>query len=312
VLGAAGSALRKSVENRRRYLLQLKGAKLLQIALSVGIEYNPATHSLPSTESESALPVASPPKPAAMAHLLSSLSPSRSVRGPSSVLEVDLRFTEQWRNNGNLFLRARDCDLTELIGGDPDEPIMKTMSAFIHSLSDPSDYGHLSAIIPDDGTGIQFTRPVLSGSLNKASVIDEIYAGMRVPAELKAAHKLAVNRAAKESSRDGSNGGRIPTFTTFYRFPEDFRGSNQFFADSNAAKGELRSIPIHKDINGKFGFRKGKMNVQEEIEVAPIFAVAFLFVEKDFTEMGEEPSTAAPRDLMKDLESKFKSKNKIR
>jgi hypothetical protein len=186
---------------------------------------------------------------------------------------------------------------------------MKTTCAFIHALSDPSDYGHLSAIIPDDGSGIQFTRPILSGSLNKSSVIDEIYKGLRVPSEMKASHKLAVNRATKESSREGA-GGRVPTYTTFYRFPEDFRGSNQYFSDTNAAKGELRSVPIHKDIRGRFGSRKGEMNVQEPIEVAPLFAVAFLFVEKDFTEEGEEPTTA-PRDLMKDLERTFKDKNKI-
>jgi hypothetical protein len=227
----------------------------------------------------------------------------------AAVLDVEVSFTEQWRNNGNLFLRARDCDLTSLIGGDPDEPIMKTTCAFVHALSDPSDYGHLSALIPDDGTGIQFTRPILSGSLSKASVIDEIYKGMRVPSEIKAAHKLAVNRAGKESSREGIH-GRIPIYTTFYRFPEDFRGSNQYFADGNAAKGELRSIPIHKDIFGKFGVRKGEMNDNEDIEIAPIFAVAFLFVEKDFADEGEEPSSA-PRDLMKDLESTFKNKNKI-
>jgi hypothetical protein len=220
----------------------------------------------------------------------------------SAVREIEVSFTDQWLNNGNLFLRARDCDLTELIGGDPDEPTMKTTCAFIHPLSDPNDYGHLSAVIPDDGGGILFTRPIFSTSLNKASVIDEIYSGIRVPGEMKAAHKLAVNQAIKESSRGGT-AGRVPTFTTFYRFPDDFRGSNQFFTESGAAKGELRSIPILKDIEGDFGVRKGDMSDTEKIEIAPIFAAAFLFVEKDNTEM-DEPSSAT-RDLAKDLERKM-------
>jgi hypothetical protein len=85
---------------------------------------------------------------------------------------------------------------------------------------------------------------------------------------------------------------------------------NQYFSDSNAAKGELRSVPIHKDVHGKFGFRKGDMNVQQPITVAPIFTVTFLFVEKDFTKEGEE-ATSAPRDLMKDLKSTFENKTKI-
>jgi hypothetical protein len=122
-------------------------------------------------------------------------------------------------------------------------------------------------------------------------VIDEIFKGLKVPGEMKAAHKLAVNHAAKESSREGAQ-GRIPTYSTFYRFPDDFRGSNQYFTDGNAAKGELRSVPIHKDIFGQFGVRKGEMNVQEPIKVAPIFAIAFLFVEKDIIEEGEEPTAA--------------------
>jgi hypothetical protein len=69
-------------------------------------------------------------------------------------------------------------------------------------------------------------------------------------------------------------------------------------------------VLIHKDIHGRFGSRKGEMNVQEPIKVAPLFEVAFLFVEKDFTEEGEEP-TSAHQDLMKDLERTFKDKNKI-
>jgi hypothetical protein len=213
-------------------------------------------------------------------------------------------FTDQWLNNGNLFLRARDCDLTELIGGNPDDPVMKTTCAFIHPLSDPNDYAHLSALIPNDGGGILFTRPIFSTSLNKPSVVDEIYSGIQVPSEMKAAHKLAVNRAVKENNRDGGAAGRVPVFATFYRFPDGFRGSNQFFTESGAAKGELRSIPILKDIVGDFGVRKGDMNVAEKIKIAPIFAAAFLFVEKDNSET-EEPSSAT-RDLAKDLERKMR------
>jgi hypothetical protein len=223
----------------------------------------------------------------------------------TAVREIKLSFTDQWVNNGNLFLHARDCHLTELIEGNPDDPIMKTTCAFIHPLSDPNDYGHLCTLIPDDGTGILFTHPIFLTSLNKASVVDDIYGGIYVPSEMKAAHKLAVNRAIKENSRDGGAASRVPTFTTFYRFPDDFRGSNQFFTESGAAKGELHSIPIHKDIKGDFGVRKGDMNVPEKIEITPIFAAAFLFVEKDNTEI-DEPSGGATRDLAKDLERKMR------
>jgi hypothetical protein len=221
--------------------------------------------------------------------------------------DIEISFTDQWMNNGNLFIRAGDCDLTTFFGTDPDVPILKTTAIFIHPLADPLDYHYVSANLSEGGSGISFTRPIFTMSFNTGGAVDEIYSGIHTaPNELKAAHKLTLNRAKKESARDGPK-GRIPTYTTFYRFPEGFVGSHQYYSDGRASKGELCPIPIHKDVTGEFGWHvKGAQ--AEPITEATIFAVAFLFVEKD--DKDEEPSTtAATNDLARDFERKLRARD---
>jgi hypothetical protein len=212
--------------------------------------------------------------------------------------EIEISFENQAVNNGNLFLRAKDCDIGEFVPGLDDDapPIVRTTCLLLHPLNNPEDYAHTSACITDDGTGILLTRPILSASISSKDGLKKIYESLNVPSILMAKHKRAVHETNVQN-------GRVGTYTTLYRFPSDFVASNQFFAESGAPTGSLKPCPVHHDVEGEYGFRQLTDTHKEPIKQVPIYAVAYLFVEKE--EESEEGPSIGTRDLNRDMARTF-------
>jgi hypothetical protein len=227
------------------------------------------------------------------------LSSQLFVVVPSQEVLVD--YGRQAANNGNLFLRASDCDLGAFVPGFDRNgpPVLGTACVLFHPLNNPEDYAHTSACITEDGTGILLTRPILSFTLSKQEALAKIYENLKLPGTLDAKHRQVAFEVNGKTAPVG-------TCTTLYRLPlpDGFVASNQYFSESGAPSRALKPIAIHHDVQGDFGIRIRPGNKQEPIKEVAIYAIAYLFVEKE-KESDEAPSVAAPRDINRDLSSTF-------
>jgi hypothetical protein len=331
LFGEIKSSLRKAVENRRRYICspkyQAKNFTALVSRLGLKLtESNTNCHPAPAIiESDDTLPYSgkmqSPPRfihspggsrsggsngctfgfVCVLLRCHSFLPFPRSTFAVAPCLEVVVDYARQAANNGNLFLRASDCDLGAFVPGFDANgpPVLGTACVLFHPLNNPEDYAHTSACITEDGTGILLTRPILSFTLSKQEALAKIYENLKLPGTLDAKHKKAAFDVNGKTSPVG-------TCTTLYHLPlpDGFVASNQYFAESGAPSRALKPIPVHHDVQGDFGFRIRPGNQKEPIKEVAIYAIAYLFVEKE-KESDEAPSVAAPRDINRDLSSTF-------
>jgi hypothetical protein len=120
---------------------------------------------------------------------------------------------------------------------------------------------------------------------------------------LKPVHKQAIHEAAEKYGRDGPS-GRVGSFTTVYRFPDNFVALSQYFSGKDLPTGQLKPIPLHHDIqDGSFGFRRIGLNSQEPINQVPLYAIACAFIKKE--DEDEEGPGLGTHDLNRDLARKF-------
>jgi hypothetical protein len=175
---------------------------------------------------------------------------------------------------------------------------MRTTGVLIVPLPDPNDYDYMSAVLSEEG--IALTRPLFTKTLNRKQVMDHFLKALPIPEPLKSKHKM-VTMEAKAMQAIETDVGKIPSYTVFYRFPSDFQGSTQFFCDPERVAGTLIPYPIHVDTTGgPYGHRGG--DTSNPITLADVYAVAYLFTEKQLTEDGDEKEPeAAPRNLNEDL-----------